>query len=36
MKKIGTADVKSSRYYLQIYKLDDDGYNITGDGAVYN
>lgn len=35
-ERIGTADVKSGRYYLQIFKLEDDGYNIKGSGAIYN
>lgn len=34
--KIGTADEKSSKYYLQIYKVEDDGHNIKGSGTIYN
>lgn len=33
---LGTADKDSSKYYLQVYKVEDDGYNITGSGKIYN
>lgn len=34
--KIGTADKKSSKYYLQIFKVEDDGHNIQGKGTLSN
>lgn len=34
--KIGKADKKSSKYYIQVYKVEDDGHNIKGSGTVYN
>lgn len=34
--RIGLADQKSSKYYLQVYKVEDDGHNIAGSGTLYN
>ncbi len=34
--KLGTADKDSSKYYLQIFKIEDDGHNMRGAGTIYN
>ena len=34
--KLGTADKTSEKYYLQIYKVEDDGHNIKGSGTISN
>lgn len=34
--QLGTADTNSSDYYLQVYKVEDDGHNIEGNGTIYN
>ncbi|WP_176762238.1 hypothetical protein [Eubacterium oxidoreducens] len=33
---IGIGDKTSSKYYLQIYKVEDDGHNIKGSGRLKN
>lgn len=33
---LGTADISSGNYYLQIFKVNDDGYDIAGSGKIYN
>lgn len=33
---IGVADMDSSNYYLEIFKIEDDGHNIMGSGEIYN
>lgn len=35
-KKLGVADTKSNKYYLQIYKAEVDKWKTTGEGKVYN
>ena len=34
--KLGVADKDSSKYYLQVWKGEDDGYNMRGSGEIYN
>lgn len=35
-KKLGTADKKSGKYYLEFSKPQDDGWDITGSGKLSN
>ena len=34
--RLGTADKASSKYYLQIFKVEDDGRDVRGSGTIYN